>query len=190
VEAPEFDWNDFKDVDVTGKTIIVLVNDPQVPDPGDPSTLDDATFGGRAMTYYGRWTYKYEEAARRGAAGVFIVHETEPAGYPFSVVQGNLGERLDLVTENGNRDRANIEGWLSLDAARALLAMGGQDLDELKRRALSRDFTPVPLGLSASMAVANAQRTMASKNVLARLEGSDPELKDELVIYSAHWDHF
>ncbi len=190
VEAPEFDWNDFKDVDVKGKTLVVLVNDPQVPSASDPATLDDAVFGGRAMTYYGRWTYKYEEAARRGAAGVFIVHETEPAGYPFSVVQGNLGERLDLVTENGNRDRANIEGWLSLDAARALLAMGGQDLDELKRRALSRDFTPVPLGLSASMAVASAQRTMASKNVLARLEGSDPELKDELVIYSAHWDHF
>ena len=190
VEAPEFDWNDFKDVDVKGKTIIVLVNDPQVPDPADPSTLDDATFGGRAMTYYGRWTYKYEEAARRGAAGVFIVHETEPAGYPFSVVQGNLGERLDLVAEDGNTGRANIEGWLSLDAARALLAMAGHDFDALKQQALTREFTPVPLGLTASMGISSAMRTMASKNVLAKLEGSDPALRDELVIYTAHWDHF
>jgi Zn-dependent M28 family amino/carboxypeptidase len=190
VEAPEFDWNDFKDVDVKGKTIIVLVNDPQVPDPADPSALDEKTFGGRAMTYYGRWTYKYEEAARRGAAGVFIVHETEPAGYPFSVVQGNLGERLDLVAEDGNKGRADIEGWLSLDAARALLSMAGHDLDALKKQALTREFRPVPLGLTASMGISSAMRTMASKNVLARLEGSDPAVKDELVIYTAHWDHF
>src|SRR5690606_23663423 len=107
VTAPEFDWDDFKDLDVRGKTLIVLINDPQVPDPDDASALDDDTFGGRAMTYYGRWTYKFEEAARRGAAGVFIVHDTEPAGYPFSVVQGNLGERLDLETEDGNMDRAD-----------------------------------------------------------------------------------
>ncbi len=190
VEAPEFDWNDFKDVDVRGKTIIVLVNDPQVPDPADPSRLDDATFGGRAMTYYGRWTYKYEEAARRGAAGVFIVHETEPAGYPFSVVQGNLGERLDLVADDRNMSRAGIEGWLSLDAARALLAMAGQDFETLKQQAVTREFTPVPLGFTASMSISSAMRTMASKNVLARMEGSDPTLKDELVIYTAHWDHF
>ncbi len=190
VTAPEFDWDDFKDLDVRGKTLIVLINDPQVPDPDDASALDDDTFGGRAMTYYGRWTYKFEEAARRGAAGVFIVHDTEPAGYPFSVVQGNLGERLDLETEDGNMDRADIEGWLSLDAARALLELGGQDLDALQQQALSRDFTPVPLGLTASMAISNARRTMSSRNVLAKLEGSDPELADELVIYTAHWDHF
>lgn len=190
VNAPEYNWDDFKNVDVTGKTLVVLVNDPQVPDPTDPSRLDEQTFGGRAMTYYGRWTYKYEEAARRGAAAVFIVHETEPAGYPFSVVQGNLGERLDLVAEDGNAGRARIEGWLSLDAARALLAMGGHDLDALKQQALSRAFAPVPLGVSASMGISTAQRTMASRNVLARLEGSDPAVSNEHVIYTAHWDHF
>ncbi|BCS32274.1 aminopeptidase [Luteitalea sp. TBR-22] len=190
VTAPEFDWNDFKDVDIKGKTIVVLVNDPQVPSATDPTTLDDNVFGGRAMTYYGRWTYKYEEAARRGAAGVLIVHETGPAGYPFSVVQGNLGERLDLVREDKGMSRASIEGWLSLDAARKLMAMAGQDLDALKKQALTRSFRPVPLGLSASMTIGTTARTMASKNVLAKLEGSDPALKDEYVIYTAHWDHF
>jgi Zn-dependent M28 family amino/carboxypeptidase len=189
VTAPEFQWDDFKGVDVAGKTLIVLINDPQVPDPDDPSALDEDVFGGRAMTYYGRWTYKFEEAARRGAAGVFIVHDTELAGYPFSVVQGNLGERLDLETENGNMDRASIEGWLTGDAARALLQMSGHDLDALRQRALSRDFTPVPLGLTASMAIGNTRRTMTSRNVLAKLEGSDPALADEYVIYTAHWDH-
>jgi Zn-dependent M28 family amino/carboxypeptidase len=190
VTAPEFDWNDFKDLDVKGKTLVVLVNDPQVPAASDPSKLDDAIFGGRAMTYYGRWTYKYEEAARRGAAGVLIVHETGPAGYPFTVVQGNLGERLDLVTADKNMSRANVEGWLSLDAARKLMTLAGHDLDALKKQALTRDFTPVPLGLSASMAISNEIRTMGSKNVLAKLEGSDPALKDEYVVYTAHWDHF
>lgn len=190
VTAPEFGWDDFKDVDVKGKTIVVLVNDPQVPKASDPSTLDDTVFGGRAMTYYGRWTYKYEEAARHGAAGVLIVHETGPAGYPFSVVQGNLGERLDLVTDDKNMGRAAVEGWLSLDAAKKVLSMAGQDFDTLKTQALSRDFRPVPLGLSASIGISNTIRTMASKNVLAKLEGSDSTLKDEYVIYSAHWDHF
>jgi Zn-dependent M28 family amino/carboxypeptidase len=190
VTAPEFDWNDFKDLDVTGKTLVVLVNDPQVPSASDPSALDDKVFGGRAMTYYGRWTYKYEEAARRGAAGVLIVHETGPAGYPFTVVQGNLGERLDLVTADKNMGRASVEGWLSLDAARTLMKLAGQDLDVLKKQALSRDFKPVPLGLSASMAISSRMRTMESKNVLAKLEGSDPALKDEYVVYTAHWDHF
>ena len=102
VEAPEFNWNDFKDVDVKGKTIIVLVNDPAVPDPSDPSRLDPNTFKGDAMTYYGRWTYKFEEGARKGAAAIFVVHETGPAGYPFSVVQGNLREKFDLITADKN----------------------------------------------------------------------------------------
>ncbi len=190
VTAPEFGWDDFKNLDVKGKTIVVLVNDPQVPSASNPSALDDAIFGGRAMTYYGRWTYKYEEAARRGAAGVLIVHETAQAGYPFPVVQGFLGERLDLVTEDKNMSRASVEGWLSLDAARKLMKQAGQDLDALKAQALSRDFKPVPLGLTASMGIANKVRTMASKNVLAKLEGSDPALKDEYIIYTAHWDHF
>jgi Zn-dependent M28 family amino/carboxypeptidase len=189
VNAPEFSWNDFKDVDVKGKTIIVLVNDPQVPDPSDPSKLDAALFNGRAMTYYGRWTYKFEEGARRGAAGILIVHETEPAGYPFSVVQGNLRERFDLVTPDKNMGRASIEGWLSLDATKKLLALAGQDFNALKKQALTRDFRPVPLKLQASLGIRNSMRTIQSKNVLARLEGADAQLRDEYVIYTAHWDH-
>ena len=189
VDAPEFNWNDFKDVDVTGKTLVVLVNDPPVPDPANGSGLDPKTFGGKAMTYYGRWTYKFEEGARKGAAAILIVHETGPAGYPFSVVQGNLNEKFDLVAPDKNMGRANIEGWITLDAAKKLFAMGGQDYDALKKQALTRDFKPVPLGVKASMAVANKLRTIDSRNVIAKLEGSDPVLKDEYVVYSAHWDH-
>jgi len=189
VDAPEYNWNDFKDVDVKGKTIVVFVNDPQVPDPADASKLDPKTFNGEAMTYYGRWTYKYEEGARRGAAAVLIVHETAPAGYPFPVVQGFLGERFDLVTPDKNMGRSAIEGWVSLDAARKIFAMAGQDFDALKKQAITRDFKPVPLGLTASMALKNTMRTLDSRNVLAKLEGSDPQLKNEYVVYSAHWDH-
>jgi Zn-dependent M28 family amino/carboxypeptidase len=189
VVAPEYNWDDFKGLDVKGKTIVVLVNDPQVPDAADPSKLDAKVFNGNAMTYYGRWTYKYEEAARRGAAGVLIVHETGPAGYPYSVVQGFLGERFDLVTPDKNMGRASIEGWVSLDTARTLFKMGGQDFDAMKKRAQTREFKPVPLGLTASLGIKNAMRTVESRNVLAKLEGSDPQLKTEYVVYSAHWDH-
>jgi Zn-dependent M28 family amino/carboxypeptidase len=189
VTAPEFNWDDFKDVDVRGKTIIVLVNDPQVPDPSDASKLDAKLFNGTAMTYYGRWTYKFEEGARRGAAGVLIVHETGPAGYPYPVVQGFLGERFDLITADKNMGRSSIEGWLSLDAAKAILAMGGQDFDALKKQALTRTFTPVPLNLKASLALRNKMRTIQSRNVLARAPGADPQLRDEYVVYTAHWDH-
>ena len=189
VTAPEFNWDDFKGVDVKGKTIVVLVNDPQVPDAADPSKLDAKLFNGNAMTYYGRWTYKFEEGARRGAAGILIVHETGPAGYPFSVVQGNLREKFDLVTPDKNLGRASIEGWVTLDAAKKILALGGQDFDALKKQALTREFKPVPLGIRASLAVRNTMRTLDSKNVLARLEGSDPALRDEYVVYTAHWDH-
>jgi Zn-dependent M28 family amino/carboxypeptidase len=189
VTAPEFKWDDFKDVDVKGKTIVVLVNDPQIPSASDPSQLDPSMFNGKAMTYYGRWTYKFEEGARRGAAGILIVHETGPAGYPFAVVQGNLGERFDLVTPDKNMNRASIEGWLSLDAAKKLLSMAGQDFDALKKQALTREFRPVPLGLQASVAIHNTLRTIQSRNVLAKLEGSDPQRRNEWVIYTAHWDH-
>jgi Zn-dependent M28 family amino/carboxypeptidase len=176
-------------VDVKGKTILVLVNDPQIPSASDPSQLDAALFNGKAMTYYGRWTYKFEEGARRGAAGILIVHETAPAGYPFAVVQGNLRERFDLITPDKNIGRSSIEGWLSLDATKKLLALAGQDFDALKKQALTRDFRPVPLGLQASLGIRNSLRTIQSKNVLAKLEGSDPQLRDEYVVYTAHWDH-
>jgi Zn-dependent M28 family amino/carboxypeptidase len=189
VTAPEYGWDDFKNLDVKGKTIVVFVNDPQIPDPADPSKLDPKLFNGNAMTYYGRWTYKFEEGARRGAAGVLIVHETGPAGYPFQVVQGNLREKFDLVTPDKNMGRSAIEGWITLDAARRLFTMAGQDFDALKKQSLSRDFKPVPLNLKASLGVRNTMRTIDSRNVLARVEGSDPALRDEYVIYTAHWDH-
>ena len=189
VEAPEFNWNDFKGVDVRGKTIVVLVNDPQVPTTADPSQLDDKVFNGKAMTYYGRWTYKYEKGAELGAAGVLIVHETGPAGYPFPVVQGFLGERFSLVAKDKNMSKASVEGWLSLEAAKSLFAMAGQDFDALKKQALSRDFKPVPLGLKASMGIRNTMRTIDSQNVIAKVEGSDARMKDEYVVYSSHWDH-
>jgi Zn-dependent M28 family amino/carboxypeptidase len=189
VEAPEYGWDDFKGMDVKGKTIVVLINDPAVPDPNDPSKLDPKMFGGKAMTYYGRWTYKFEEGARKGAAAVLIVHETQPAAYPFSVVQGNLGEKFDVVPPDKNMGRASIEGWITVDSARKLLAMGGQDFDALKKQAVTKDFKPVALGIQAKMAIKNTLRTIDSHNVIAKLEGSDPSLKDQYVIYTAHWDH-
>src|SRR5262249_49909271 len=135
VVAPEFNWDDYKGVDVKGKTLLMLVNDPPVPDPANPSELDARTFGGKAMTYYGRWTYKYEMAAQKGAAGALIVHETIPAGYGFNVVQGKTGEQFDLVTPDKNMGRASIEGWITLEQGKALLKSAGQDFDALKKLA-------------------------------------------------------
>ncbi len=190
VDAPEYKWNDFKDVDVKGKTIVVLINDPQVPDATDPGKLDPSLFNGKAMTYYGRWTYKFEEGVRKGAAGVLIVHETAPAGYPFPVVQGNLREKFDIVVPGRNMDRAAIEGWVSLEAARKMFTMAGQNFDSLRARAATREFRPVPLGVTASLTLQNTLRTIDSRNVVAKVQGSDATLEDEYVVYTAHWDHF
>ena len=190
VVAPEYGWDDFKGLDVKGKTLVMLINDPPVAAADRPGELDAKTFGGKAMTYYGRWTYKFESAAAHGAAGAFIIHETVPAGYPFDVVQSSWeGEQFDLVTPDKNMGRAAVEGWLSLDAGKQLLYQAGQDFDSLKKQAATRDFKPVPLGLRASMAIKNTLRTITSKNVIAKLEGTHPQLKDEYVIYTAHWDH-
>jgi Zn-dependent M28 family amino/carboxypeptidase len=190
VQAPEYQWDDFKGADVRGKTIVVLVGDPPVSDPAKPDRLDPRVFGGKAMTYYGRWTYKYEVAAKLGAAGVLIVHETEPAGYPFAVVQGKTTEQFDLETPDGNASRAAVEGWITLAQAKALFQMAGQDFEALERRAATRAFRPVPLGVTASVSLLNSIRKVPSANVVARLEGSDPLLKDEWVVYTTHWDHF
>jgi Zn-dependent M28 family amino/carboxypeptidase len=190
VQAPEYGWDDFKGVDVKGKTILVLVNDPPVPDKADPKQLDSKIFGGKAMTYYGRWTYKFEKAAELGAAGVLIVHETIPAAYPWTVVQTMGGERLDLVTPDKNAGRAKVEGWISMEAATALLKMAGHDYQKLKAEARTPAFKAVPLGLTASLTVTQKMRTLDSQNVIAKLSGSDAKLKDEYVVYSAHWDHF
>jgi Zn-dependent M28 family amino/carboxypeptidase len=174
---------------VTGKTIVVLVNDPQIADPSNPGALDPKMFNGKAMTYYGRWTYKFEEGARKHAAAVLIVHETGPAGYPFGVVQGNLGEKFTLGAEDKNMSKATVEGWITTDAAKRLFGMSGLDFDALKQQALSRDFKPVPLGVKASITMSNTLRTIESQNVVAKLEGSDPALRDEYVVFSSHWDH-
>ncbi|MFZ0819871.1 MAG: M28 family metallopeptidase [Candidatus Acidiferrales bacterium] len=191
VQAPEFNWDDFKGADVRGKVIVVLVNDPPVPDPHDPSRLDPAVFGGNAMTYYGRWTYKFEKAAAMGAAGCFIVHNTERAGYPWQVVRNSWGaQQFDLSTPDKNMNRAAIEGWLSEPEATKLLKLAGRDLDSLRKAAVKCDFKPVPLGIRAKLTVKNTLRTIDSHNVIAKLTGSDSTLKNEYVIYTAHWDHF
>jgi Zn-dependent M28 family amino/carboxypeptidase len=142
------------------------------------------------MTYYGRWTYKYDQGMKHKAAGVLLVHETDRAGYPFAVVQGRASEQFDLVTPDKNMSRSDIEGWITLDQAKALFASAGQNFDSLKARAATREFKPVPLGVTASVKLENTLRTVDSRNVLAKLEGSDPALKDQYVIYTAHWDHF
>jgi len=190
VQAPEFNWDDYKGADLKGKTLIMLVGDPPVPDPNNPSALDPDTFGGKAMTYYGRWTYKYEIGAAMGAAAVFIVHETEPAAYPFSVVQSKVTEQFDLVAPDNNMSRVAVEGWITLDMARRLFELSGKDFDALKKEALSRDFRPVPFGVNASMTLKSTLRKIDSRNVVGKLEGSDPKLKDEYVIYTSHWDHY
>ncbi len=181
-EAPEYKWDDFKGVDVAGKTLVMLVNDPPL--------ADTTQFGGNRMTYYGRWTYKYEQGIKHRAAGVLLVHQTERAGYPFAVVQGKTAEQFDLVTPDKNMSRANVEGWISLDQAKALFTMAGQNFDSLQARAATPAFTPVPLGVTASVKLDNTLRTIDSRNVVAKLEGSDATLKDEYVVYTAHWDHF
>jgi Zn-dependent M28 family amino/carboxypeptidase len=188
IQAPEFNWDDYKGVDVKGKTILMLVNDPPVPGSG-PEGLDPKTFGGKAMTYYGRWTYKFDKAAEMGAAGVLVIHETGPAGYPFATAQAMGGERFNLVTPDKNMGKAAVEGWISLEATTDLFAQAGLKFDELKAKAATRDFAPVPLKMTASVSLTQQMRTVDSKNVIAKLTGSDPQLKDEYVIYSAHWDH-
>jgi Zn-dependent M28 family amino/carboxypeptidase len=189
VDAPEATWDDYKDVDLSGKTMVVLIGDPPVPDPFDSLRLDPKTFGGPAMTYYGRWTYKLDQAAARKAAGVLIVHETGAAGYGFSVVQGRLAELFDLRTPDNNVGRPAVEGWITLDRAKALFALAGQDFEALKRQAATRAFRPVPLGLTASMTIRNTLRPIESRNAVGRLEGSDPKRRGEHVVFTAHWDH-
>ncbi|HVF51567.1 MAG TPA: M28 family metallopeptidase [Pyrinomonadaceae bacterium] len=190
VVAPEYGWDDYKDVDVRGKTIVMLINDPAVPDPADPSRLDDKMFKGKAMTYYGRWTYKYEIAAEKGAAAAIIVHETGPAGYPYEVVSGSWArENFDIQTPDKNMGRAAVEGWMTLDKTKELFSAGGKNFDELKKAAITKDFRPVALGAQANFNLKNTLREINSANVIARLDGSDPKLKEEYVVYTAHWDH-
>lgn len=192
VVAPEYNWDDFKDMDVHGKTILMLVNDPQIPDPKDPTKLDDSMFRGKAMTYYGRWTYKYEIASQKGAAAAIIIHETATAGYPFEVVVGSWGgrENFDIQTADNNMSRVPVEGWMTYDKTAQLCKAAGLDLATLKKSARDRNFRPVTLpGAKASFEIGNTLRKIDSHNVIGKLEGSDPAHKDEYVIYTAHWDH-
>ncbi|WP_198555255.1 M28 family metallopeptidase [Siphonobacter sp. SORGH_AS_0500] len=180
IVAPEFGWNDYQGLNVKGKTVLVLVNDPGLAD----STL----FKGKTMTYYGRWTYKFEEAARQGAAGVLLIHDTKAASYPWDVVRSGWSKsKLYLQSPDNNHSRAKVEGWLSKETTEKLLAMAGKSTD-LYQQAAKRGFKPVPLGVKASIALDNQVKTSVSKNVLAYLPGTDRA--EEVVIYTAHWDHF
>lgn len=190
VKAPEYDWDDYKGTDVRGKTLVMLINDPAVPDPKDPKRLDEKAFKGRAMTYYGRWTYKFEIASELGASAALIIHETEPAGYPWEVVSGSFGkEQFDVRGLPKPFERVSVEGWISSATARRVLSLSGHDYDRLKAAALRRDFKPVPLGTTFDATVRNAVREVDSKNMIARITGSEPERRDQYVVHSAHWDH-
>jgi len=191
IVAPEYGWDDYKGIDVRGKTLVMLINDPPIPDPKDKSRLDDSMFGGRAMTYYGRWTYKYEIAAKLGAAAAIIIHETEPAAYPYSVVVNSYSkENMALRSGAPNPDFPPVAAWLQLDRARELFGATGASFETLKAAALRRDFHPVTLDANFSITIHNHIRDVDSKNVVGKIEGSDPKLRNEYVIYSAHWDHF
>ena len=182
--APEFGWDDYAAVDVAGKTVVVLVNDPGF------ATQDPDLFKGNAMTYYGRWTYKYEEGARQGAAAVLIVHETAPAAYGWATVQnGWTGTQFNLVTEDDNMGRVAAEGWISLATAEAIFEMAGLDYHELKAQAQVPGFQAVPMGdLTASLAIQNTIERSSSRNFFAKIPGTTRP--DEVVIYMGHWDHF
>jgi Zn-dependent M28 family amino/carboxypeptidase len=188
VTAPEYRWDDYKDVDVRGKTVVILVNDPPVPDPKTPGRLDPRTFQGNAMTYYGRWTYKYEEAARRGAAAALLIHETRAAAYPWFVVVNSWGrERFELAADTD--PKTPLAGWLSQEAAKELLALNGMTYEQALARAVQRSFRPVVLGQRFDASVSQSIRRVQSRNVVGVLPGSDPVLRNQYIVYSAHWDH-
>jgi len=199
VVAPEYGWDDYKGVDVRGKTILMLINDPAVPDPKDPSKLDEKMFKGKAMTYSGRWTYKYEIAAQKGAAAAIIIHETVPAAYPWQVVKSSWSkENFELDNPDKNMGAVPVRAWITLDVAKKLLADCGQDFDALKKAAVSKDFRPVQLvprfrkemiPVTANIDIKQTLRSFKSHNVIGKFEGADPTLKDEYIIYTAHWDH-
>ncbi|WP_260600384.1 M28 family peptidase [Sphingomonas endolithica] len=183
VNAPERGWNDYAGVDVKGKTVVILINDPDWQTQG--LTGD---FGGRAMNYYGRWTYKFEEAARQGAAAAIIVHDTEPAAYGWGVVQSSwTGPQLEQDTPGDHMDQSEAVGWIQKPVAEALFASAGKDFGALSRAAASKGFKAVPLGVKASVGFTNTVRRQASKNVIGILPGTAKP--DEVVLYSAHWDH-
>ncbi|MEM0954821.1 MAG: M28 family metallopeptidase [Pseudomonadota bacterium] len=183
IRAPERGWNDYAGVDVRGKTVVVLINDPGY------ATQNPELFNGNTMTYYGRWTYKYEEAARQGAAAAIIVHQTAPAAYPWEVVSGSwMGPQIGLTAANKNVDLLKAESWIQEEVAQDLFAAAGKDFEALSAAAAKPGFTPVPLGdLTMSVALENSLESTFSHNVIALLPGT--RHPDEIIVYSAHWDH-
>jgi Zn-dependent M28 family amino/carboxypeptidase len=188
ISAPELRWNDFKGepADYRGKILVMLVNDP-------PATAAEPNlFGGKSLTYYGRWTYKYEEAARRGAAGVILLHTDQSAGYPWSVVRTSNGSwRFDIARQPGDSSPfLKFRSWVTDATARKIMKLAGQDLDDLRTKAASRDFQPVSLNLKGKIDLKSEVKRVEAPNVAGILPGSDPKLRDQYVVYSAHWDHF
>lgn len=180
IVAPEYGWNDYAGLDVKGKTVVVLIN--------DPGFADSTLFKGKNMTYYGRWTYKFEEAARQGAAGIIIVHDTEPAAYPWTVVRSGWSKsKLNLQSADNGMSRAVVEGWITLDKARQLFALDGKSFDQLALSARKKGFKAVDLNVTTSLKVKNTIKKSVTYNVLATIPGN--KRKDEAIIYSAHWDH-
>lgn len=183
IQAPEYQWDDYKGTDVRGKVLMMLVNDPAA------TAAEPGLFGGRALTYYGRWTYKYEEAARRGAAGVILVHSTESAGYGWNVVRSSWGgERFGLAPE-GSSQGLRLKSWVTQEVGNKLAQMGGQTLEQLQQAALTRSFQPVALGARVDMTLKVNSRRLQAPNVAAILRGSDVNLKNEFVVFTSHWDH-
>ncbi len=182
IVAPEYDWDDYAGINVEGKTVVMLVNDPGY------ATQNPELFNGNSMTYYGRWTYKYEEAARQGAAGALIIHQTAPAAYGWNVVEdGWKGPQFHLARENNNMDQVKVQGWLQYETAKAIFEFAGMDLDQFAAEAAKAPVKPYSLGLSASVNISNTIQRAESFNIGAVLPGS--ERPDELFIYMAHWDH-
>jgi len=183
IVAPEYDWDDYDGLDVEGKTVVALVNDPGF------ITKDPDFFQGNAMTYYGRWTYKYEEAGRQGAAGIILIHETAPAAYPWATVEnGWTGPQFVLAEPQGLTPRADVEGWISYPVAQSIFSRAGLELEDMKALAIQRGFQAVPMGLTASVEIQNTLEPSMSHNFLARLDGAIRP--SEIVLYMGHWDHF
>ena len=180
IEAPEYQWNDFKDADIRGKILLMFVNEPPSDDPN--------FFKGKALTYYGRWTYKYEEAARKGAVGVILIHKTDMASYGWDVVKNSWGGERSYLRADG-QPKLKLASWVQLEIARKLLTDSGQDLETLLQQAQSRDFKPIPLPVRVQGHLVSKIRPFVSQNVIAMLPGSDPRMKDQAVLYSAHYDH-
>jgi Zn-dependent M28 family amino/carboxypeptidase len=181
ITAPEYKWDDYKGVDLKGKVALVFVNEPE--------STDEKFFKGKALTYYGRWTYKYEETARHGAVATLIIHRTDLASYGWDVVRNSWGTERSYLRRD-TTPKLEAASWIQLAVAKKLVAMGGLDLDKLYKDAQTREFKPIELPVHFKAHLASALRPFVSRNVVAKLEGSDAKLKDEAVLYTAHYDHF